>query len=170
MVGDALVGGRRPGEARQTDYITPFAINARVTCFRYDGRVAPQQIVRDGEVVSVDRLRVELSTQHFLVCTDEAKGVPAGTSSKLERFMQRLTLTVPVLPSEFTRLVPIVFTVAGAPRWQRGREQRTSRTPPQPLVATLGVSAHDTSSFNTNLAPFTHRVWRVDGAWPPRLN
>lgn len=45
-----MVGERRPGEARQTDYITPFAINARATCFRYDGRVAPQQILRDGEV------------------------------------------------------------------------------------------------------------------------
>ena len=66
-----------------------------------------------AQVVAVDRLRVEQSTKHFLICTDETKGVPAGTAGRLERFMQRLTLSVEVLPSEFTRLVPVVFTVVG---------------------------------------------------------
>jgi hypothetical protein len=61
----------------------------------------------------VDRLRLEQYTKHFLICTDETKGVPAGTAGRLERFMQRLTLSVAVLPTEFTRLVPIVFTVVG---------------------------------------------------------
>lgn len=66
-----------------------------------------------AQVVAVDRLRVEQSTKHFLICIDETKGVPAGTAGRLERFMQRLTLSVAVLPSEFTRLVPVVFTVVG---------------------------------------------------------
>lgn len=67
----------------RADYVTPFAVNATVSCFRYDGRVAPQQIARDGELVSVDKLRVDTVTQHFLVCYEEARGLARGLGEVL---------------------------------------------------------------------------------------
>jgi hypothetical protein len=74
-----MVGERRPGEARQTDYITPFTVNARATCFRYDGRVAPQQILRDGEVTTP--LSPSPLCRHLVspACEGQSRGFAHGT-------------------------------------------------------------------------------------------
>jgi hypothetical protein len=97
----------------RAEYITPFAVNATAACFRYDGRVAPHQLMRDGELVSVEKLKLDTFTQNFAICYSEAKGISRGLGEQLEEYRSQLKRHVEAMPPLLEKLMPVVLAHTG---------------------------------------------------------
>jgi len=109
----------------RAEYITPFAVNATAACFRYDGRVAPHQLMRDGELVSVEKLKLDTFTQNFAICYSEAKGILRGLGEQLEEYRSQLKRHVEAMPPLLEKLMPVVLAHTGkrrpfTPSWVTG--------------------------------------------------